>query len=277
MRRLATVLIITLIVGDAIAHKVAPIDVKEPICIMELYRNGKTEFHLGERPEFDDKPEDIFKLTDNELHISGRGYGYLTTTASYQNYHLVIEFRWEGKTWAPRAERARDNGILYHATGPHGIYGKYWPASYEANIIEGGMGDLLVLTPRDKDNKWQYQAQCEYIMDRNNQRRWKKGAPRRLVQRGRLNWKYRDESWSDTINFRGKRDLDAPLGGWNRLEVIARGNTAVHLFNGEVVAEAFDLNPAAGRVCIQTEAAAMIVRRFELLPLDTFEEPWSTE
>ena len=34
------------------------------------------------------------------------------------------------------------------------------------------------------------------------------------------------------------------------------------------------MKPSAWRVCIQTEGAEMIVRRFELWPLDTFKEAW---
>jgi hypothetical protein len=46
-----------------------------------------------------------------------------------------------------REKKAKDNGILLHAYGPHGAYSDTWMASIEAQIIEGGVGDILVLSP----------------------------------------------------------------------------------------------------------------------------------
>jgi hypothetical protein len=96
---------------------------------------------------------------------------------------------------------------------------------------------------------------CEIELDRDKELRWKQGAPRQTVTGGRVNWEKRDEDWDDRLGFRGKGDLDKPVGEWNRLEVIAKGNTLLYLFNGVVVNEAFEVTPCEGRVCIQTEAA----------------------
>jgi hypothetical protein len=38
--------------------------------------------------------------------------------------------------------------------------------------------------------------------------------------------------------------------------------------------ETFEAKPSAGRVLLQTEAAEMFVRRYELWPLGEFKEPW---
>ena len=47
------------------------------------------------------------------------------------------------------------------------------------------------------------------------------------------------------------------------------------MFTHCLVNEAFDCKPAEGRICIQTEGAEMIVRRYELHPLGGFTEKWS--
>jgi hypothetical protein len=249
--------------------------VAETIDVFDLIRGGQTEVYLGPAKDLNDPASEIFKLRDGALHISGRGYGYLATKQSFNDYHLVVEFKWGPNTWGNRKERARDNGILYHATGPHGALGKTWPASYEANIIQGGMGDFLVLSAKTEDGtELTYRAECEFELDRDGEKRWKKGVPRQTVTKGRINWEKRDEDWEDSIAFTGKHDLDAPVGEWSRLEVVARGDTVVHLFNGKIVNEAFALSPHEGRICIQTEGAETIVRRFELWPLDTFKESW---
>jgi putative membrane-bound dehydrogenase-like protein len=104
---------------------------------------------------------------------------------------------------------------------------------------------------------------------------WKKGAPRQAVTAGRINWEKRDVDWADRINFRGKDDADSPVGEWNRLEVIAKGDTLQYFVNGAMVNEAFEAKPSAGKIALQTEGAEMIVRRYELWPLGAFTEKWN--
>jgi len=249
--------------------------VTNTVSLFDLLRNGEVDYHLGPSSDVRDPPAEIFSLQDKLLHISGRGYGYMATKASFRDYHLVLEFKWGQKTWGKRAACARDNGILVHAHGPHGVMGNIWIASFEAQIIEGGMGDIIVIDGKDAQGvPVNSQLTSESELDRDGEKRWKKGASRQTVTGGRVNWALRDEDWKDVLGYRGTHDPDAPTGEWNRLEVIAQGDTLRYLVNGQLVNEAFDVTPCEGRVCIQTEAAEMIVRRFELWPLNRFDEPW---
>jgi hypothetical protein len=250
--------------------------VKEKINVLDLMKAGEVEYHINPNQDFADPADKIFQIKDGELNISGRGYGYMVTKAGYKDYHLVVDFKWGPNTWGKRADRTRDNGILVHSYGPHGAYGGTWMASIEAQIIEGGIGDILVLSPKLPDGtEFITSVTAEYELDRDKEKRWKKGAPRQVVTKGRINWEKRDEDWVDKINFRGKDDPDAPIGEWNRLEVIAKGDTLQYFVNGQFVNEAFECKPAEGRICIQTEGAEMIVRRYELHPLGQFTEKWT--
>ncbi|WP_367872998.1 DUF1080 domain-containing protein [Luteolibacter sp. Populi] len=243
--------------------------VTEKINVFDLIRNGEIYYHLNPKAELHDKPEDVFLLKDKELTITGRGYGCLYTADSFKDYRLVVEFKWTGRTWGDRADRARDNGILLHCHGPEGALGGTWVASIEAQIIEGGMGDMLVLNSGLPDaGIQQTKASVEVETDRDGEKRWKPGAPRQEILNGRINWEKRHEDWDDKVGIRFADDLEAPIGEWNKLEVIARGSTLVYLFNGKKVNEAFDVHPGEGPIGIQTEAAEMVVRRYELLPLD---------
>lgn len=243
--------------------------VTEKINVFDLIRNGEIYYHLNPKAELHDKPEDVFLLKENELTITGRAYGCLYTVDSFKDYHLVVEFKWTGRTWGNRADKARDNGILLHCHGPEGALGDTWVASIEAQIIEGGMGDMLVLNSELPDGSVpQTKASAEIETDRDGEKRWKPGAPKQEVLNGRINWENRHEDWDDKVGIRFPDDLEAPTGEWNKLEVIAEGSTLVYLFNGKKVNEAFDINPREGPIGIQTEAAEMVVRRYELLPLD---------
>lgn len=251
--------------------------VTKKIDLLEVIRSGAVEHHVNPKMDFHDDPKDIWKFaTDGTFNISGRGYGYVATKENYRDYHLVLEFKWGTKTWGAREKKAKDNGILLHAYGPHGAYSDTWMASIEAQIIEGGVGDILVLSPKLADGtELTTSLSAEFTLDRDKEKIWKAGSPRQTVTKGRINWKGRDEDWSDTVGFRGKNDVESPSGEWNRLEVIAKGDTLQYFVNGAMVNEAFDCKPSEGKILLQTEGAEMIVRRYELYPLGEFKEKWS--
>lgn len=251
--------------------------VKQKIDLLEVIKSGNVEYHVNPKADFHDDPKDIWTFAkDGTFNISGRGYGYVATKDIHRDYHLVLEFKWGTKTWGKREKAAKDNGILLHGYGPHGAYGDTWMASIEAQIIEGGVGDILVLSPKLADGtELTTSLSSEYALDRDKEKIWKKGEPRQTVTKGRINWKGRDEDWVDKTGFRGKNDVESPPGEWNRLEVIAKGDTLQYFVNGALVNEAFDCKPAEGKILLQTEGAEMIVRRYELHPLGEFKEKWT--
>jgi len=244
--------------------------VREKIDLLGTIRAGEVEYHVNPQSDFHDDPKDIWKFdADGTLHISGRGYGYVATKQSYRDYHLVVEYRWGEKTWGRRENSARDNGILLHAYGPHGAYGNTWMASIECQLIEGGTGDILVLSPKLPDGTQLVTSlTCEYALDRDKEKIWKAGSPRQTVTAGRVNWEKRDVDWADKKGFRGPEDAEKPVGEWNKLEVFAEGGTLRYFLNGTKVNEGFDAKPSEGRVLLQTEGAEMFVRRYELQPLE---------
>ncbi len=249
---------------------------KQKINLMDVIRAGEVEYHVNPKAELKDDPKDIWKVDADQIHISGRGYGYVATKQVFRDYHLVLEFKWGDKTWGKREDKARDNGLLLHAYGPHGAYSDTWMASIEAQIIEGGVGDILVLSPKLPDGmELTTSVMSEFSLDRDKEKIWSPGAPRQQVTKGRINWKHRDVDWMDRKGFRGKEDVENALGEWNRLEVIAKGDTLHYYLNGTLVNEAFDCKPSEGRILLQTEGAEMIVRRYELYPLGEFKEKWN--
>lgn len=251
--------------------------VTRKVDLIEVIKSGKVEHHVNPEMDLHDDPKDLWTFAgDGALNISGRGYGYVATKESYRDYHLILEFKWGTKTWGAREKKAKDNGILVHGYGPHGAYGGTWMASIEAQIIEGGVGDILVLSPKLADGtELTTSVTAEFTLDRDKEKIWKKGESRQVVTKGRINWRGRDEDWADRVGFRGRNDVESPSGEWNRLEVIAKGDTLQYFVNGALVNEAFDCKPSEGKILLQTEGAEMIVRRYELWPLGAFQEKWS--
>ena len=250
--------------------------VKQKVNLFDVIKSGDVEYNVNQKMELHDDPKDIWKLEGDELHISGRGYGYVATKKDYRDYHLVIEFKWGTKTHGARETKARDNGLLLHSYGPHGAYSGTWMASIEAQIIEGGVGDILVLSPKLPDGtELTTSVVAEFSLDRDKEKIWTPGAPKQQVTKGRINWQHRDVDWTDTKGFRGREDKESPPGEWNRLECIAKGDTLTYYLNGAKVNEAFECKPSQGKILLQTEGAEMIVRRYELWPLGEFKEKWS--
>lgn len=261
----------------SVASGLAAQPVTQKVDLLEVIKSGNVEHHVNPKMDFHHDPKDIWTFAkDGSFNISGRGYGYVATKENYRDYHLVLEFKWGTKTWGAREKKAKDNGILLHAYGPHGAYSDTWMASIEAQIIEGGVGDILVLSPKLADGtELTTSLSAEFVLDRDQEKIWKQGSPRQTVTKGRINWRGRDEDWSDTVGFRGKNDVESPSGEWNRLEVIAKGDMLQYLVNGALINEAFDCKPSEGKILLQTEGAEMIVRRYELYPLGEFQEKWS--
>jgi putative membrane-bound dehydrogenase-like protein len=216
-------------------------------------------------------PKRVFTVADGTLRVSGEGFGGLITFDDYRDYHLVIEFKWGQKTWGNRVDKARDSGLLVHCWGPDGGFANTWMASIEAQIIEGGVGDILVLGGVHPLTGRLYPASltAETTKDRDGETVWQRGGERREFTTGRINWFGRDPDWKDAIGFRGRDDVESAFGEWTRMDVIAAGDTLVYKVNGVVVNEAFACRPSAGKILLQTEDAELLVRRLELWPLTT--------
>lgn len=210
----------------------------------------------------------VYTCKDGVLQITGESWGGLTTKDEYANYHMVCEFKWGERTWGKRKERARDSGILVHCIGPDGGFHGTWMASLEAQIIEGGTGDLLVLSGEGKDGSTiPVTLTAEVAEDRDGETIWQNGGEKRTFLSGRINWFGRDPDWSDKIGFRGKNDVASPHGEWTRYEVICNADKVSLIVNGVVVNEGHDARPSAGKILVQSEGAELFVRRWELWPL----------
>ncbi len=213
-------------------------------------------------------PKKIFTVNDKgQLHISGDGYGGLITKQNYRDYHMVIEFKWGEKTWAPRKDRARDSGVLFHCHGADGGYGNTWHASIEAQIIEGGVGDILVLTGKDPKTGELIPTSMSAEIAEGKKKIWKKGGKKINLSSGRIDWWGRDPNWADKINFRGKQDVESKFGEWTRMDVICKGDKVQVKVNGVVVNAGFECKPSEGKLLVQTECAEMFVRKWVLYPL----------
>ena len=217
-------------------------------------------------------PRKVFTVEDGMIHISGDGFGYVCTQPRYKDYHLVVEYRWGERTWQWRKTRAKDTGVIVHCAEPDGSCSNIFMAGIEAQIIEGGTGDLLVVSGKQADgSSIPVSLTAETVKDRDGETVWKKGGQRitlnPVTDAARINWFGRDPDWADVLGFRGKQDIDSPGQEWTRLDVICDGGHIIYHVNGIQANEGFNAVPSSGKILIQSEGAEVYIRRFELQPL----------
>jgi hypothetical protein len=207
-------------------------------------------------------PKGVFTVSNKVLRISGEDWGGIATRGTYRDYHLIVEWKWGGGTWGNRKDRARDSGILVHAVGEDGAASGVWLESIEAQIIEGGTGDFILVAGKNRPS-----LTAQVRTDAKGETYWHKGGEPRTRTSGRFNWYGRDPDWKDAIDFRGKQDVEKPVGEWNRQEIIANGDKITSILNGVVVNDATGSSHTEGKIQIQSEGAEILIRKVELRPL----------
>ncbi|MDO5553801.1 MAG: DUF1080 domain-containing protein [Planctomycetia bacterium] len=267
MKRRILSLVLCLVVLDvclAYADDPAPQTPKET---RELFNGHSLEgwYTFIKDRGVNDDPKGVFTVTDGMIHITGEEFGCITTEEAFCDYRIIVEYKWGEKRWPPRQSCTRDSGLLVHSVGADGAFGGTWLYSIEANIIEGGVGDFIVVG----DGSDQFSITVETAPEQSPQGQfiWQQGGKAETINQGRVDWFARDPKWSDTADFRGQNDVDLPHGQWNTLEVVAEGDTLDVFVNGTLVNQASKVRPSSGRIQIQSEAAEIFIRRITLAPL----------
>lgn len=212
-------------------------------------------------------PDRVITIEDGAIHLykdpadgSRVMMGYIGTEKEYGDYHLRLQYRWGTKKFEPRYKLERDAGLYYHILGPDAV----WPRSLQFQIEQTNVGDLIALhglavdtwiDPKTRDAPMPtYQDPKEG------------GQERMLGGRGIAYQKHRA----------GRFEVD----GWNTVEVIARGDTTVHILNGHVVNQGRNIRlvdpekPGTsrpitrGRIALEIEAAELYFRNVELRNLN---------
>lgn len=214
----------------------------------------------------DSDPKKVFTVQDGQIRISGEEWGYLATEQEYENYKIVLEFKWTGETYEPRKQKSRDSGLLLHGNGKDGGNGGTWMHSIEVQIIEGGTGDFIVVGGGTGDFAVTSKVAPGTPANAHAHYFHPDGEPI-TKQRGRINWWGRDPAWEDKIDYRGPKDVENPVGEWNTLECHVVDDQITVFLNGIMVNKAYDVKPTKGKILIQSEGAVMLVRKVELTPL----------
>jgi len=212
----------------------------------------------------DNDPLKVFTVQKGMIRISGEEFGCITTNDEFENYKLTVKFRWGDQTYSPRTDKARDSGILLHSVGEDGASSGTWMYSIECQIIEGGTGDFIVVG----DGSSNFSVTSPTATEKQgNSHVFSPSGSKATINSGRINWFGRDPEWKDVKDFRGKNDIEKPVGNWNKIECIVRGNEIHIWLNGVLVNQAFDVKPHKGKIQIQSEGAEIFFKKIIITPL----------
>ncbi len=78
-------------------------------------------------------PMDVWSVQEGILHCTGIPSGYIVTKEEYENYRLVVEWRWPAEPG--------NSGVLLHTQKPDTV----WPVCIEAQLKTGDAGDFYMI------------------------------------------------------------------------------------------------------------------------------------
>lgn len=172
--------------------------------------------------------KDVWSVKDGMLVCKGEPLGYLYTDKLYQNFKLVVEWR-----WAP-GKKAGNSGVLMRIIGePRPL-----PKCFEAQLKSGNAGAAYGFHGLNID-----------------------GAEDRKVER-------ESDFTGKMKGVNKIKANEKPVGQWNRYEIIFDGPDLEIWINGEKVNQATGCDVMPGHLGLQSEGGEIHFRKVELTRLD---------
>ena len=191
--------------------------------------NGKTlgNFDIAYASQaVDGRPASaMFEVKDGVVHTypgqeagSRQPSAYFQTRDEHSNFVLHVEYKWGDRKFAPRMTRLKDAGLIFH------IYEgaeNSWPHGIECQIEDKDVGDLWLITTRADVATRNAPPHAGPDPLQDSSPSYAEGG--QVATYGDRN-KY--------VRIRHSADLEHP--GWNSVDVVVRGDSAVYLVNGQV-------------------------------------------
>lgn len=211
----------------------------------------------------------IFEVKDGVVHTYPRQEAgtpqpsaYFQTKGEYSNYALHLEYRWGGKKFAPRMARLKDAGIVFQT---YEDVEHSWPHGIECQIEDSDVGDLWLISSRADvtTRPASYRPSPDPLQD-GSPYYAKDGQPHTYGDHGKY------------VRIRHGADQEHP--GWNSVDVVVRGDSAVYLVNGQVNMRITNMkkwDAAAhrwvrldrGKILFQAEYAEVNYRNIKIRPV----------
>lgn len=190
-------------------------------------------------PAMDDNPEAInpFIVREGMLVSLGTPGGHLITDTVYQDYRLVVEYRFAGEPG--------NCGILVHASTPRALYGMF-PQSMEVQMMHENAGDFWCIV--------------EDIT-----------VPDMVERRGpKDDWGITEGKERRIMNLTDHSEN--PPGEWNRMVIECLDDQIKVWVNNELVNYGYDCTATKGQIAVQAEGSEVEFRKLQLTPISQLTE-----
>ncbi len=214
------------------------------------------------------EPDDVFRVADGMIHVTGQGSGYIATENEYRDYHLTVEYKWGKRD--DGSGYVRNAGVLVHGTGADGGHASgVWMASLEVQLAQGCEGDLIVIRGKADDGQpILVDMASEVRQAEDGKTRWQAGGEKIRYAGKQFWWSQHEPFFHEKLDTRGQRDVASPVGQWTRVDVVCRGDRVTVKINGVTVNEALNVSPMHGKILLQNEGSEIYYRNWRLLPLE---------
>lgn len=218
----------------------------------------------------DNDPLDVVKIIPlddgNAIRISGVAWGMIYTERSYKNYHLKLKVKWGNEMHPPREKGPRDSGLLYHGFGePGSVYP--WSDSQELQIQQGDMGDYWPVGDVAIEIPSIPLDDTFFIYSEN--------GPLRSYHFAEIPDINPQDSLAKRRVFKAF-DAEKPHGQWNEVELIAMGDSSIHIVNKKVVMRLYNSRKmstdeplTSGKIMLQSEGAEVYYKDIFLKPVSS--------
>jgi hypothetical protein len=202
--------------------------------------NGEdlTGWHV-DVPAMDENPDTInpFIVRNGLLVSLGTPGGHLITDSVYQNYRLLVEYRFAGEPG--------NCGVLVHASTPRALYGMF-PKSLEVQGMHENAGDFWCIV--------------EDIT-----------VPEMEERRGpKEEWGITEGKKRRILNLTD--GSEKPLGEWNTMVIECVADEIKVWVNNDLVNYGYDCTATKGQIAVQAEGSEVEFRKLELTPITSLTE-----
>lgn len=181
--------------------------------------------HVDEAPE-----EPLWYVEDGALITRGAPFGYIHTEDSFENFELVIEWRW------PEGVEPSNSGVLLRiADKPV----NFLTRCVEAQLAHGNVGDIWAF----------FGASVNGAEDR-------------------FNTVEDHDALGDFNGVKKIKDAEKAPGEWNRYEITLEDDELTVVLNDELVNKATELDVLAGPIGLQSEGGPIAFREIALTPIE---------
>jgi hypothetical protein len=222
----ALIAVLILVTTPLSAEEKRTADLREPT---ELFDGKSLQGWTYFLVEDGAKMEDVWSVKDGILICKGEPHGFLATEKSYEDFNLVVEWR-----WAPGKEPG-NSGVLMRITGEKMML----PNCMEAQLKSGDAGALYGFQGFRIDGP----------------------AERKSETKGH-------KLGGDLTGLKKLEAAEKDPGQWNRYDIALKGDKVVVKINGKTVNEAHGCDVRSGKIGLQSEGGEVHFRKVTISPIE---------